>query len=160
MDTILFETPGYRATLTDVAREADRHFVRDEIRSFNNRMSPPHLASRAAGAVAPLDILVRDDGGQIIGGLTADTYWDWLEINYFWLAEGLRKQGLGTRLLLAAEVEARRRGCRHVHLTTFGFQARGFYEKLGYRLVGQLDDYPPGGVYYWLRKDFGDGATT
>ncbi len=40
------------------------------------------------------------------------------------------------------------------HHTTYSFQARGFYEKLGYRLAGQIDDYPPGRSYYWLRKGF------
>jgi len=32
--------------------------------------------------------------------------------------------------------------------------ARGFYEKSGYRVVGQLDDYSHGQSYYWMRKDF------
>ena len=53
-----------------------------------------------------------------------------------------------------AEEEARRRGCRHAYTTTFSFQAPGFYTRLGFRIVGQLADYPQGATYYWLRKDF------
>jgi len=33
---------------------------------------------------------------------------------------------------------------------------RGFYEKNGFRIVGQLDDYPPGQIRYTLRKDLKD----
>ena len=47
----------------------------------------------------------------------------------------------------------RTRGCSQVMLTTYSFQARGFYEKEGYRVVGEMADYPPGATYYWMRKD-------
>ena len=56
-------------------------------------------------------------------------------------------------MLDAAEAEARARGCLRARLSTFDFQARGFYEKQGYRVVGTLADYPPGGAMYWMRKE-------
>ncbi len=83
------------------------------------------------------------------------TYWDWLDIAVLWLDERLRGEGHGTRLMRVAEDEAMRRGCVHSYLSTLSFQARGFYEGLGYRVIGRLDDYPPGHVKYWLRKDLG-----
>jgi hypothetical protein len=55
---------------------------------------------------------------------------------------------------LIAETEVKSRGCSHAFLSTYSFRARGFYEKFGYRVVGQLDDYPPGQSYYWMRKNF------
>ena len=57
-------------------------------------------------------------------------------------------------MLAAAEAEARLRGCLRARLSTFDFQARGFYEKQGYCVVGTLADYPPGSAMYWMRKDF------
>ena len=101
----------------------------------------------------PLDILIRNAAGEIVGGLIASTYWGWLEVNILWIAEGLRRLGHGRTLLRMAEAEARTRGCAHVMLTTYSFQARGFYEKEGYRVVGEMAGYPPGAVYYWMRKD-------
>ena len=68
-------------------------------------------------------------------------------------AAGLRRLGHGRALLRMAEAEARTRGCSHVMLTTYSFQARGFYEKEGYRVVGEMAGYPPGTTYYWMRKD-------
>jgi GNAT superfamily N-acetyltransferase len=51
-----------------------------------------------------------------------------------------------------AEEIALDRGCIGVWLDTFAFQARGFYEKLGYSLFGQLDDHPRESARYFLKK--------
>jgi len=51
-----------------------------------------------------------------------------------------------------AEDLARSRGCTDVSLDTFEYQARPFYEKLGYELFGTLDGYPPGYRQFYLRK--------
>ncbi|MBW8780873.1 MAG: GNAT family N-acetyltransferase [Verrucomicrobia bacterium] len=90
--------------------------------------------------------------GEIVAGLTGFTHWNWLSIKYLWVTEQLRRQGLGARLVLAAEREARRRGCEHVHLDTFSFQAVPFYERLGYSVFGRLEDYPAGHAKIFLQK--------
>ena len=51
-----------------------------------------------------------------------------------------------------AEAEARARGCVGAWLDTFGFQARPFYEALGYAVFGALEDQPPGHRRYVLMK--------
>ena len=145
--------PAYRLTITDQANEQNRAFLSAQLKAFNNQVSPHHLAVRTQPP-RPLDIFIRDQRDTIVGGLAADIYWGWLAIEDLWIDERLRGQGYGRRLVGQAEQEARRRGCQHALLTTFSFQARGFYEKLGYRVVGQMDDYPPGSSYFWLRKDF------
>ncbi|HEY0601262.1 MAG TPA: GNAT family N-acetyltransferase [Herpetosiphonaceae bacterium] len=146
----------YHLTHTDVAVDADRAFLTTQLKQFNNQRSPQHLYIRTHPP-QPLDLFLRDDAGQIVGGLVAETYWTWLSIEDLWLREDLRAHGFGRKLLDLAERAARERGCAHAHLTTFSFQARGFYEKAGYQVVGQLTDYPPGETYFWLRKDFGTG---
>lgn len=143
----------YRLIQTAITVEADREFLAAQLRALNNQLSPYHLHVRTHPP-EPLDYFLRDATGAIVGGLTADTYWSWLVIDTLWLREDLRGQGYGHRLLALAEGAAQERGCRYAQLTTYSFQARGFYEKAGYRVVGQLADYPPGETYYWLRKDF------
>ncbi|MGC9399026.1 MAG: D-amino-acid transaminase [Anaerolineae bacterium] len=139
--------------VTDAGDEVHRALVRKQLKSFNAAVSPLHREMRRSGA-EPLDVFVRDESGQLVGGLVGSTHWGWLLVEDVWVAEALRGQGLGRRLMALAEEEARRRGCAHAWLRTFSFQSRGFYEKLGFRVVGQLDDYPPGQTFYWMQKDF------
>jgi ribosomal protein S18 acetylase RimI-like enzyme len=100
-----------------------------------------------------LAVVLRDGQGQLAGGLLADTGWRWLHVNTLWIRADMRGQGYGRRLLEMAEQEAIRRGCRHAQLETHDFQALGFYQKQGYGLFGQLDDYPPDHIKYFLKKE-------
>jgi ribosomal protein S18 acetylase RimI-like enzyme len=53
-----------------------------------------------------------------------------------------------------AEAEAVRRKCVGAWLDTYSFQARGFYERLGYTVLGEIADYPPGHTRYFMKKSF------
>ena len=59
----------------------------------------------------------------------------------------------GQRLLSHVEEEGRRQGARRVELNTFGFQAPGFYEKLGYRLIGKVEPSVRAYGHYYYEKD-------
>ena len=72
------------------------------------------------------------------------TAFEWLFVNWLWVAEAYRGTGIGSRLLLGAEEAARDQHCRDAYLDTFTFQAPKFYERHGYREFGRLDDFPPG----------------
>lgn len=89
---------------------------------------------------------------SIMGGIIAETHWNWLFINLMWLREELRGQGYGHKLLLAAEAEGRKRGATHAYLDTFSFQAPEFYQKHGYEIFGVLEDFPPGHRRLYLTK--------
>jgi GNAT superfamily N-acetyltransferase len=99
-----------------------------------------------------LTVFARDDRGRLVGGLVGDTVWGWLQVKEFWVAAAERGKGHGTRLLEAAEREAIRRGCHHAMLDTFDFQARDFYERLGYAVFGSLDDFPRAHVRLFMKK--------
>ncbi len=143
-------------TETLISEKEEKEFkkiLHQKIQSFNNGISFYHKVSRRPGYIKPLNILLKDAAGEIVGGLAASTYWDWMDIEDFYIPEIFRGEGKGSALLKAAESIAVKRGCKRCFLTTFEFQARIFYEKQGYSIVGQLDDYPPGSAYYWMRKD-------
>jgi len=143
---------GLSMALSATADTETRDFIRRQLRTFNDVHSEHHRAMRSVEPT-PLDILIKNEAGEILGGLISSTYWGWLEVNVLWISEGLRRLGHGCALLRMAEAEARARNCLHVMLTTYSFQARGFYEKEGYRVVGEMAGYPPGAVYYWMRKN-------
>jgi GNAT superfamily N-acetyltransferase len=100
----------------------------------------------------PLVVGARDTNGAIVGGLVGDTGWRWLHVDLLWVADAHRGQGIGRRLLRAAEAEALSRGARRAYLDTFDYQARPFYEREGYEVFGVQEDFPPGHRRFYLRK--------
>jgi GNAT superfamily N-acetyltransferase len=95
---------------------------------------------------------LEDDGGNAIGGVTGYSRWGWLFLASVAVPAELRGQGWGRRLIAAAETTAAQRGCRYVWFDTYSFQARPFYEKLGYQVFGQLPDHPPGHTRFFMFK--------
>jgi GNAT superfamily N-acetyltransferase len=89
---------------------------------------------------------------EIVGGVIAEVYWDWLYIDLLWVKDELRGRGYGHRLLTRTEAEARQRGAKNAYLDTFSFQAPDFYKRHGYQVFGQLEDFPPGHQRYFLMK--------
>ena len=101
----------------------------------------------------PVALVLRDPASDaIIGGLWADLYYEWCFVKLLALPEALRGQGHGTRLMRDVEAIARDYGAAGIWLDTFSFQARGFYERLGFALFATLDGYPPGGSRFFLQK--------
>jgi GNAT superfamily N-acetyltransferase len=89
---------------------------------------------------------------EIVGGLYAYLLYDWLSIELLIVPEHYRGHGFGTELMRRAEAYAVNAGCVGVWLNTFSFQARGFYEKLGYEVFAALDEHPRGSQRFFLRK--------
>jgi GNAT superfamily N-acetyltransferase len=89
-------------------------------------------------------VKVLDESGEVIGGLTA-WYWAGLcGIGMLWVRAADRKDGWGSKILLAAEQEARRRGCDRVCVSSFTFQAPAFYQRHGYVETGRTLGIPGG----------------
>ncbi len=125
--------------------DSDRETVLAGLRAHNRQHAP-------APGWTPLNLLLRDAGGKVCGGLLGESGWEWLHIHILWVAEAERRRGYGGELLARAEAEARRRGCRGVHLDTHEYQAPDFYQRRGYEVFGVLNDYPRGSRRYFLAK--------
>lgn len=97
-------------------------------------------------------ITIRNDAGDIVGGVTGEAWADWLFVQLLWLDEAHRGQDLASRAMDAIEDEARTFGAKRAYLDTFSFQARPFYEKRGYRVFGTLENYPDAHSRYWMTK--------
>ena len=100
-----------------------------------------------------LNIVEYDDDKSVIAGLLGGTYWGWMHIDILWVDEKHRGLGIGSKLLAAAEEEARRRGCHSVHVDTMSWQAPDFYKKHGYKILSELEDIPVGNKKFHLVKD-------
>ena len=100
----------------------------------------------------PIEIIARNNNGEIIGGLYGRSFWGTLEIKTFVVKTENRNDGIGRKLIMEAEKEAKKRNCRYISLDTFSFQAPEFYEKLGFEKIGTETDFPKGFEKYYYRK--------
>jgi len=131
--------------LTDVATDALRDAIASRLIAFN-------VEKTGRQDFRPLILVLQDDSGTAVGGLWGRTSFDWLFVELLFVPESLRGQGIGAELMRRAEAEAVARGCHSAWLDTFEFQARGFYERLGFTCFGELQDYPQGTARYFLQK--------
>jgi GNAT superfamily N-acetyltransferase len=122
-----------------VVREADPELdqrLSDELDAVNAAATPDVDAARE------LTVRILDDAGGLVGGLSGWTWGVAAGIGMSWVRADARGGGVGARLLSAFEDEARVRGCRHVFVTSFTFQAPGFYQRHGYREIFRWEGVP------------------
>lgn len=92
---------------------------------------------------------------QVLGGLWALSLWGSFYIGLVVVPEGARGRGLGSELMARAEAEAVARGCHGMWLDTYAFQARAFYERLGFSVLGQIDGPAPMFPRVFMSKSLG-----
>jgi GNAT superfamily N-acetyltransferase len=135
----------YTLTVTDSADEETRKAVLAPLVEYNASQAGPSQNR-------PVAVLVNDHQGSVIGGLWGHTGYDWLFTQLLVVPAALRGRGVGTEIMRLAEREAVQRGCHGAWLDTFEFQARGFYERLGYECFGELPNYPKGFARFFMKK--------
>lgn len=108
----------------------------------------------------PHDFIIRyeSDLGKFMAGICFSIHGEWFEVDFLVVEDDERTQGLGSKLLQDAEALAVEKGCTMAFLTTFGFQAKPFYEKQGYQVVYEQKGYPRTGCKYFMEKRLGDYA--
>ena len=128
--------------------DEDRNAVLAGLRQHNIQ----YLKENSFGQLA---VYAKNEIGMITGGLLASTKGNWLCIDYLWVSENARKSGLGRTLMISAEQESIKLGCKHALVDTFSFQALPFYEKLGYIQQMSLPDFPELGMQrHYLTKHY------
>lgn len=97
--------------------------------------------------------LFEDENSRKLAGLTGEIFGNWLCIQFLFVSEQLRGQGIGSKLLQAAKSEAKQRDCKYAFVDTFSFQAPIFYKKHGYQEVFTLEEYPYTEKRYYYTKN-------
>lgn len=120
-------------------------FVQKKLVEFADEFTPPRNYRE-------LGVSLRNADGQVVGGITANAVWDWLQIGVLWLPHELRGEGHGHKLLERIEDLGRGHGCKYSKLDTFEFEAREFYEGHGYVVQSQTNNFPKGHTQYHLTK--------
>lgn len=93
------------------------------------------------------------DNGKFVGGVYGNFQYDYLFINVLFVKATHRGRNIATKLMDLIELEATKKGVYNIYLTTFEFQALGFYKKRGYKEVMVINDYPKGFKEYTVYKN-------
>lgn len=131
--------------LTQNPTPEDREAILAPLRAYN-------VAQAGEGKSELMALLVRNDQGEILGGLYGRFFYQWLFIELLSVPEQARGEGMGSKLMNMAEDLAREKECLGIWLDTFDFQAPEFYKKLGYSELRQIVDYPPGHKRFFFQK--------
>jgi GNAT superfamily N-acetyltransferase len=143
----------YTISVTDNDDQEARKAILIPLAAYNESKVGP-------GGYKPLAVLLKDGDHNVIGGIWGGTGYGWLFVQLLVVPEARRGQGLGRELMQTAEREALARGCHGAWLDTFEFQARGFYERLGYECFGEIPNYPVGFSRFFMRKSLGSSTTS
>ena len=137
---------GLVVTVTDAPGVGAEAVIRDGLSNYN-------IEQAGYRDQRPLGVLVTDpDTGEVVGGIIGRTSMGLLFIDRFFLPERMRRQGLGTRVIKAAEEEGARRGCSRAILFTAHFQAPDFYRRKGWEVLGRIECDPPGHTRFCMTK--------
>jgi ribosomal protein S18 acetylase RimI-like enzyme len=125
----------------------------EDVRFLNDRLYDYNVEQTGRDDEQWLAVFLRDEQNRIVAGLHGWTWAGWLKITELWISPDERRRGRGQQMIEMAEAEARARGCSRAIVDTYSFQAPGFYQKFGYRIVATVDDKPLGHRHHTLVKD-------
>ena len=132
-------------TLNPEPTPEERHRIIDPLIAFNEALAGPRNKKEFAFSV-------HSKTGEFVGGLLGFTHWNHFFVSAVFVDQRFRREGTGRELLKRAEALALEHGCDTIYLDTFDYQAPGFYNKLGFKVFGKLEDYPPGHQRFYLIK--------
>ncbi|GGA69761.1 N-acetyltransferase [Neiella marina] len=136
--------------LATMPAHADLETISQGIQSYNQLHLPDEVVFEPDTKFA---VFVRNNHNEVVGGVRATAFWNYCIVELLWLSEETRGSGVGSKLMAQVESYAKSKGFQYIRAETLDFQAKGFYEKLGYKVFGQLPDYPKGHTTYCLAKD-------
>jgi GNAT superfamily N-acetyltransferase len=129
----------------------ERDLLGGKLVDFNRKNVPFEQTEEWIG----LSYVLKDDTGLVVAGINATLYcWNIMYVDILYVDDAHRGKGYGKRLLEQAESKAKRLGGYMSHLDTFDWQAKGFYERMGYVVFGVLENCPREHNRYYMKKEF------
>ncbi len=137
--------PTYRVT--------DQHGP--DVEALGKKLNDYNSDNVALARKQPLSVLLHDDDGALVAGLSGETAWGWLFVRWLWVDKPLWGQGIAGTLLDKAEAEAKARGCIGSHIDTFNPRAAAVYKRQGYETFGEIKEYVADQTRTYLQKRWG-----
>ncbi|WP_137130345.1 GNAT family N-acetyltransferase [Rhizobium sp. FY34] len=138
---------SHKFSISEYVAPEDEKAVEDRLVAYN-------VATFGKSDRKSLSILLRDEAGDVEGGLIGHTARGWLYVRLLFIPEHQRGQGLAPKLLALAEDEAKARGCIGAYLDTMNPQALNTYLRCGYAVNGSHGPMTGDLSITWLSKRF------
>ena len=130
--------------------EEDVDFICDQL---DDGFNAKHLDVTDHGYIKINRKLINKDG-KVVAAIMAGV--DEINIGWvwkIWVDEEYRHQGLGTLLLKHFEKKAKEKGATTINSLEIYEWNINFFVKAGYKINGELSDFPKGHTYYLIQKD-------
>ncbi|WP_078553798.1 GNAT family N-acetyltransferase [Bacillus alkalicellulosilyticus] len=131
----------------------DKSYDNETLNNLIYEYNVEHFPKDLAGRYEQICIVLKNEEGKLLGGITGDVCWNWVEIHVLFLDKSIRNKGYGTKLLAEIERIAIEKQCDFLKVDTLSFQALGFYQKNGYEIFGSIDNVGRHFTHYYLRKE-------
>jgi GNAT superfamily N-acetyltransferase len=119
--------------LTESPAKEDLSIISQGIKSYNQKHLPDVVVFEPDTRFA---VFAKNKKGKVVGGIRGNAYWNYCIIELLWLSEEVRGKGVGSQLMQQAEAFAKEKKFEYMRTETVSFQAKPFYEKLGYHVYG------------------------
>jgi GNAT superfamily N-acetyltransferase len=136
----------YQIVHVEQPAESTMEIVEEGLSGFDTQQ----IGNRSSQRIS---FVVQTPDKKIVGGVSGEMNWNWLYVDLLWVKDELRGRGFGHQLMTVIENEAKKLGATKAYLDTYSFQAPEFYKKHGYRVFGELKDFPAGHQKYFLTRD-------
>ncbi len=136
----------YQIVYVEQPAESTMEIVEEGLSGFDTQQ----IGNRSSQRIS---FVVQTPDKKIVGGVSGEMNWNWLYVDLLWVKDELRGRGFGHQLMTVIENEAKKLGATKAYLDTYSFQAPEFYKKHGYRVFGELKDFPAGHQKYFLTRD-------
>ena len=135
-----------KVALEDDPEDTVLRGLMDGMRAFNKAAVPGLTSHKIVAAI-------RGDDGALHGGVIGRLAGDSVYMEVVWNDDSVRGTGLGRDMMRLVEDRARELGAREAWLYTMSFQAKPFYEKLGYQQFAELPWLNGQHARHFMRKD-------
>ena len=118
--------------------------LKQGLRDFNHNM---------LGESGSLFRIVATYNNEVVGGLIIERCSDAFYIKTLWVNENYRKAGIASKLMDMLFEKALSDKIHKIFTDTYGFQAHGFYEKQGVKVISTVPNYILGHDKIYLKKE-------
>ena len=128
--------------------------IQKAIAEFNIYQHPEYeifKVYREKGYNDPFGIYALLDN-EIVGGMIARKKMQWLDIDILFVDQNYRNHKIGSHLMSKAVEYCKKENLIGIHLYTLDFQAKGYYEMQGFKLIAEIENWPRGITRYEFIK--------